>query len=292
MRSCACSRTGGTAAGTGQEGTALVAVPDGDELYLGLTMRGRQLRAHSWPGDPGVPVAWVTGKPDRHAGMTWAGLSRQARETGLRPFLLAGLDGTAERPWESGEIGGPQDTSGIGQVDVAQVLADGWWIQEEEYEQEPELRAMRSPAGREFPGLAPAVSTELEPELERRALQQYSPSARLGLVPAGRPADVLPRFGWSGGDRSNAIGMTAIAAVLRSRPSTSHSAANRDAAVAVSATSRPALLITRSGISGGTRPPVPPDRTQNRSHLIPGSAGLWFIRLGSLAGAGPGRSWG
>ena len=145
--------------------------------------------------------------------MTWAGLSRQARETGLRPFLLAGLDGTAERPWESGEIGGPQDTSGIGQVDVAQVLADGWWIEEEEeYEQEPELRAMRSPAGREFPGLAPAVSTELEPELERRALQQYSPSARLGLVPAGRPADVLPRFGWSGGDRSNAIGMTAIAA--------------------------------------------------------------------------------
>jgi hypothetical protein len=149
--------------------------------------------------------------------MTLARLSQQARKTGLRPFLLAGLDGTTERPWESGEIGGPQDTSGIGQVDVAQVLAEGWWIDEEEYEQEPELRAMRSPAGREFPGLAPAISTELEPELKRRALQQYSPSARLGLVPANRPADVLPRLGWSGGDRSNAMG---IAASARTGPRT------------------------------------------------------------------------
>jgi hypothetical protein len=148
--------------------------------------------------------------------MTWAELSQRARKTGLRPFLLAGLDGTTERPWDSGEIGDPQDTSGIGQVDVARVLAHGWRIDEEEYEQEPELRAMLSPAGREFPGLAPAISAELEPELKRRALQQYSPSARLGLVPANRPADVLPRLGWRGGDRSNAMGMTAIAAVLRS----------------------------------------------------------------------------
>jgi hypothetical protein len=230
VTSCICSSAGGTGKGTGDAGTgrseasragtaSLAAVPDDDELFIGgIRLEGRQLCWQAWRDDPPVPVAWVTGRPVRSAGMSWAELSKQALRTGLQPFLLAGLDGTTERPWDSGEIGKPQDTGSIGQVDVTQVLADGWWdVPEEEYAQDDELRAMLGPAGRQFPGLAPASTTELEPELRRRALQQYSPdAARLGLVPANRPADVLPRLGWSGGDRSNSMGMATIAAVLRS----------------------------------------------------------------------------
>jgi hypothetical protein len=92
------------------------------------------------------------------AGPGW----KQALQTGLQPFLLAGLDGTTGRPWDSGEIGKPQDTSSISQVDAAQVLADGWRdVPEQEYAQDAELRAMLGPAGRQFPGLALASQNDL-----------------------------------------------------------------------------------------------------------------------------------
>jgi hypothetical protein len=52
--------------------------------------------------------------------------------------------------------------------------------------------------GTRFPGLAPAIEEELDPELMRRAVMQYTRPARMGLVPAARPADILPRLGWAG----------------------------------------------------------------------------------------------
>jgi len=83
-----------------------------------------------------------------------------------------------------------------------------------EEEQDEELRAMLAPFGSRFPGLAPAVEQELDPELMRRALRQYTRDARIGLVPADRPADVLPRLGWEGACNSRTS--VQIAAVLRS----------------------------------------------------------------------------
>jgi hypothetical protein len=65
-----------------------------------------------------------------------------------------------------------------------------------------------------FPGLAPAVSQETGPELTRRALDQYTPPGRIALVPAARPADVLPRLGWNGA--RNHRTSAELAAVLRS----------------------------------------------------------------------------
>jgi hypothetical protein len=104
----------------------------------------------------------VRSRSSTRAGLEAAELSKQALQTGLQPFLLAGLDGTTGRPWDSGEIGKPQDTSSIGQVDAAQVLADGWRdAPEQEYAQDAELRAMLGPAGRQFPGLAPASQNDL-----------------------------------------------------------------------------------------------------------------------------------
>jgi hypothetical protein len=73
---------------------------------------------------------------------------------------------------------------------------------------------MLGPSGQRFPGLAPPTGPELDPELTRRALGQYTRDARIGLVPAARPADVLPCLGWDGACNSRTP--VEIAAVLRS----------------------------------------------------------------------------
>ncbi len=54
---------------------------------------------------------------------------------------------------------------------------------------------MVTPFGARFPGPAPAVGQELDLELMRRALFQYTRDARIGLLPAARPSDILPRLG-------------------------------------------------------------------------------------------------
>ena len=82
------------------------------------------------------------------------------------------------------------------------------------FAEDEEFRTILAPFGPDFPGLAPAIAGELDPELMRRALYQYTRGARIGLVPAQRPADVLARLGWQGAVNSR---LTAdITAVLRS----------------------------------------------------------------------------
>jgi hypothetical protein len=49
-----------------------------------------------------------------------------------------------------------------------------------------------------FPGLAPAIDEDIDPRRLKVALGQYLPPARIGLVPAARPADVITRLGWLG----------------------------------------------------------------------------------------------
>jgi hypothetical protein len=195
---------------------SLPAVPDDDEMLIGgMWVPGRQVRArHSGAGSPAA-VAWVTDRAFRGPGRYWASLGEDAATTGLRPFLLSGLDGGTVRPWDNGEFSEPQDTAGIDGMDVARLLAGWWWdVPDEEYEQDEELRAMLGPFGPRFPGLAPAIDQELDPELIRRALCQYTRDARIGLVPASRPADVLPCLGWDGSCNSRTS--AEIAAVLRS----------------------------------------------------------------------------
>jgi hypothetical protein len=149
--------------------------------------------------------------------LAWPELRKDPAIAGLQPFLLSGLDGTTARPWDRGEFTGPEDTASIDRIDVARLLSGWWWsdLSDEEFEEGgEELRAMLGPTGRRFPGLAPATSREIDPELARRALGQYTRDARIGLVPASRPADVLPRLGWQGA--CNGRTPVEIAAVLRS----------------------------------------------------------------------------
>jgi hypothetical protein len=194
---------------------SLSAVPDDGEMYInGMWHAGRQLRAAS-----GVPVAWVSDSA-LGSGLVWADLAEESAESGLQPFLLSNLDGGTLRPELTGErfrarVSEPEDTTAIVAMGAAQVL-EGWWDNptEDELAQDEELRGMLAPFDGRFPGLAPAVEEDLDPELMRRAVMQYTRHARIGLVPAARLADILPRIGWAGAANNRTA--SELAVVLRS----------------------------------------------------------------------------
>jgi hypothetical protein len=203
---------------------AMSGLPEDGELRLGpLTLpAGKRIRG---AGGSGEPVAWVTLQPVPDPGRVWAALSAAHQETGLVPILLSGLGGDAQdtrRPWDNGEFDAPADVTQLEGMDAAGVLREMWdssayegddedWDEEEEDE---EMVAMRAPFSRQFPGLAPAEGTSLSQDVIQNALASLRP-ARLGLVPASRPADVLPLIGWSG-FAPGTDGTLSLAAVLRS----------------------------------------------------------------------------
>jgi hypothetical protein len=190
---------------------SLGAVPEDDAVYFGLLrVPGRQLRAAS-----GTPVTWASDKAFSGAGLIWCELAGTSAESGLQPFLLSGMDGGTARPWDTGEaVSEPEDTTAIDGIDAGQVLEGWWWADEYELAEDEELREMFAPFGARFPGLAPAVEEELDPELMRRAVFQHMRDARIGLVPAARPADILPRLGWAGAINHRTA--SELAVVLRS----------------------------------------------------------------------------
>jgi hypothetical protein len=191
------------------------AVPDDGEVHIagaGMWHTGRQLRAAS-----GAPVVWVSDSPVG-SGSVWGDMAEESAESGLQPFLLSSMPDEPARPWDTGEqVGEPEDTEAIDRMDAAELLGGWWWAwapPEEELAEDEELRQMLAPFGARFPGLASAVEEELDPELMRRAVRQYTRHARIGLVPAARPADILPRMGWAGACNSRTA--SELAAVLRS----------------------------------------------------------------------------
>jgi len=84
---------------------------------------------------------------------------------------------------------------------------------------------MRAPFTREWPGLAPPERTPLTPAERQRGLDvvlprvrqanMATPQARIGLVAAARPADVLLVIGW-GGLVNCGESLLELTAVLRS----------------------------------------------------------------------------
>jgi hypothetical protein len=196
-------------------------LPEDGELRIGSVAlpRGRRLTAGYGSG---VPVAWATLEPVPDTGMVWATLSEVHSGTGLVPILLKGLDETTQRPWDNQEFEDPADVTQLERMDAASVLRE-WWDSTayedgfelaDEEDEDQEVVAMRAPFSKQFPGLAPAADVSLSKDQLAAALGSLSP-ARIGLVPASRPADVLPMLGWSGAANGmdNAL---PIAAVLRS----------------------------------------------------------------------------
>jgi hypothetical protein len=168
-------------------------------------------------------VAWATVEPVPDPGRTWQALSDIGSDTGLVPFLLAGLDETTARPWDVGEFSDPAVISQLSYMDSAGVLAGLWrdgFEEEDEFDDnadedlDEEFGAMIAPFSRQFPGLASA-SDESLPASAIEATLGALPAARVGLAAASRPADVLPLIGWDGAVNRwpNAL---VIAAVLRS----------------------------------------------------------------------------
>jgi hypothetical protein len=196
-------------------------LPEDGELRIGSMALppGRRLKAGYGSG---APVAWATLQPVPDAGRVWAALSEAHSATGLVPFLLKGLDDTTDRPWDQEEFEDPADVTQLDRMDAASVLREMWdgtayevgFEDADEEEEDEMVVAMRAPFSKQFPGLAPAADGPLSQDQLTAALSAL-PAARIGLVPASRPADVLPMLGWDGAANSmdNAL---PIAAVLRS----------------------------------------------------------------------------
>jgi Domain of unknown function (DUF4253) len=194
---------------------ATASLPQEGNLRIGpVTLpAGKHVRAGF---DAAVPVAWVTRQEVADAGRVWAALSDACPETGLVPFLLGSLPYDASRPWDTEEFSYPADTARLGQLDAAEILREMWEgempsDEEDEEEGEP-WTAMRAPFTKEFPGLAPPGDVPLGTGRLDDVLGSLPPR-RIGLVPAARPADVLPLIGWTPSDQSDAL---PIAAVVRS----------------------------------------------------------------------------
>jgi Domain of unknown function (DUF4253) len=160
-------------------------------------------------GDGGQHVAWATVDPVPESGQVWAALSELHPRTGLVPIQLDGLDGDPCIPWDTGAFVRPEDPRQADGLDAATVLGDLWrdWLPPPD-EDDPEWAGFRAPFAREFPGLAAPEQVALTPAERRQALDSVlpgirlehgaTPAARIGLVAAGRPADVPAVLGWNG----------------------------------------------------------------------------------------------
>lgn len=184
-------------------------LPQEGELRLGAVMlpAGRRVVPMEAPGEP---VAWVTTKPVPDAGLAWSALSDAHQQTGLVPILLTGSEKDEDYFFYS-----PADLAALDHLDVTEVLAERWErrMPADDEVDSDFLAAMRGPFSSQFPGLAPGEDTRLSMAQIHEALRSL-PAAPIGLVPAARPADVLPTVGWSTTDQFQTP--LPIAAILRS----------------------------------------------------------------------------
>jgi hypothetical protein len=159
---------------------------------------------------PGEPVAWVTTEPVPDAGLAWSALADAHPQTGLVPVLL-----TSSEKDEGYFFDGPVDAGQLDDLDAAEILAGVWdrRMPSDDEVDSDQLALIRGPFSSEFPGLAPHEDAKLSMAQLHEALRSLPP-APIGLVPAARPADVLPAVGWSSTDQFQTP--LPIAAILRS----------------------------------------------------------------------------
>jgi uncharacterized protein DUF4253 len=155
-------------------------LPEEGELRLGAVMLppGRRIVPQEGSGEA---VAWVTTQPVPDPGRVWSALSDAHLETGLVPIVLT--DGEED---EDFFFSAPDDLAELEHLDAASVLGIS---------------------------LAPPEGGKLS-MAEHQQILGSLPPALIGLVPARRPADVLPTVGWRTIDRFPTS--LPVAAVLRS----------------------------------------------------------------------------
>lgn len=115
--------------------------------------------------------------------------------------------------WDEGEFDDQGDLSLVAGRDALSEITENWECQlpgdDEEAEQDPEFAEAIAPFGVRFPGLAPSGEQELDDAELRRALGWFG-SARIGLVQASRPADVLAIVGHDRVSRSDSLDLTVV----------------------------------------------------------------------------------
>ena len=163
-------------------------LPDEGELRLGAVMLppGRRIVPQEGPGEP---VAWVTTQPVPDPGRVWSALSDAHLETGLVPIVLT--DGEKDDDFYFRHPSGVTELDHLDAADMLQKL----WEQGVSGDWDSEKAATLAPFSSQFPGLAPAEDSRLS-MAQRQQILDSLPPAPIGLVPAGRPADVLPTVGW------------------------------------------------------------------------------------------------
>lgn len=188
-------------------------LPQDGELRLGQVNLPVGRRIGSF-GDAREDAIWATTQAVPNAGRTWLALSDAHPRTGVVPILL--------NPTEEfqGFYEDPPSIAELDQIDITGLLRMMWndkFQHDEAYSDGPRLMQQRAPFSRDFPGLASREDTPLSPDHLDAALSSLPP-ARIGLIPASRPADAIAVIGWSPFDPRyyplpNSVW---IAAVLRS----------------------------------------------------------------------------
>ena len=156
-------------------------------------------------------VAWVTADPVPDAGRIWVALSEMHPRTGLVPIQLDGHPGKVRDPLNLSWTEDPREADGL---DAGTLLEEMW---QDGRPDEPDLgwAEMRAPFTGDFPGLAPPEHTPLTAAEREHALDVVAQEARIGLVAAGRPADVLAVIGL-GRPGQQGESLLPLTAVLRS----------------------------------------------------------------------------
>jgi len=154
-------------------------------------------RKHS--ANDGQLVAWVTNDPVPDPGVRWLALSAAHAVTGLVPVLLKADPPPLREPGQQPFFGffHRAPVALMDQMPVASLLAAGW--DDRVARCGPADDGALDPFGPRFPGLAPPERASTSPDALRRVVSALPP-AYLGLVAAGRPADVPAAVGWSAFD--------------------------------------------------------------------------------------------
>jgi hypothetical protein len=159
-------------------------------------------------------VLWATGELG-DAVAAWLALKDRLAGTQLVPVLLSGFRWQPERPWDVGELE-PCDLGAVGELDAAVLLEDMWRSAVPVPEEDGTVTAkLLAPHSRAFPGLVEVVGPEIGVDDLASASTLLTPSLRLGLMAASRPADVPAIVGWTGAINYYAT-PAPLACVLRS----------------------------------------------------------------------------
>lgn len=189
-----------------------VDVPSAGPVQLGDVLLPDGIVMSGW-NTPAL--LWATREPVPQPGLAWLAVHEMAPRTGLVPILLGYQDSPGDgRPWDNEEFDDVPDLTAIDLTDPAEVIRESWDGSIDPDDDDPEQLEQFAPFGFSFPGLAPGQPAALASQEVRDALGSLPP-ARIGLIPADSPADVLLRIGFAGA--VNRYGTAdQLSAVLRS----------------------------------------------------------------------------